>query len=193
MYGYTTDYVVYNTETLQFRLLPTYVSIERWVSGASETIDNERMDKLHVLSIANTSKIRTHVPAHFLCVNPADPREVIEDLVAMVTEVRPVGWAICFWKRIGVLNTGSKIKSFQQNHVFQLVLIDIILNCLIIEAINQRIKDDDFGFAVIGCLVMVRRVHIWSSGCGLLSNAFDLISGSKFGEDISKYLETTPV
>ena len=29
----------------------------------------------------------------------------------------------------------------------------------------SRIKDDNFGSAVICCLVMVRRVHIWSSGC----------------------------
>ena len=34
-----------------------------------------------------------------------------------------------------------------------------------LKLINQRIKDDNFGFAVICCLVIVRRVHIWSSGC----------------------------
>ena len=30
---------------------------------------------------------------------------------------------------------------------------------------NWRIKDDNFGFAVMCCLVIVRRVHIWSSVC----------------------------
>ena len=44
-------------------------------------------------------------------------------------------------------------------------------------------KNNNFGFAFICCLIIVRRVHIWSSGCSL-SNAFDLISGSKFREDI---------
>ena len=91
--------------------------------------------------------------------------------------------------------------------------------------IRKRIKDDNFGFADMGCLVMVRRVHIWSSGCRpcryplrykygppdhyqttyvsktkivvfySLSNAFDLISGSKFGEDIkiiSKLFRNNP-
>ena len=42
---------------------------------------------------------------------------------------------------------------------------------------TSRIKDDNFGFALICCLVIVRRVHIWSSGFRP-SNAFDLIPGS---------------
>ena len=40
------------------------------------------------------------------------------------------------------------------------------------------------GFAVIGCLVMVRRVHIWSKAGIHYDTNMDLISGSKFGEDI---------
>ena len=35
----------------------------------------------------------------------------------------------------------------------------------------QRIKDDNVGFAVICCLVIVRGSIIWSSGCRPLSNA----------------------
>ena len=30
---------------------------------------------------------------------------------------------------------------------------------------NYRIKDYNFGFPIICCLVIVRRVRIWSSGC----------------------------
>ena len=59
-----------------------------------------------------------------------------------------------------------------------------------------RIKVDNVGFAVICCLVIVRRVH-GVVDARLLSNAFDLISESKFREKYNpntlKYKCVTPV
>ena len=64
-------------------------------------------------------------------------------------------------------------------------MIPILLARLVVT--NYRIKDDNFGFAVICCLVIVRRIHICivvdTSKTKIvvfysLSNAFDLTSGS---------------
>ena len=60
-----------------------------------------------------------------------------------------------------------------------------------LDAFRKTMKDNNYGFAVICCLVIVKRVHILSSGCQFARKFEWTLSFVKFSMNIKANIKAT--